>query len=209
MKRILILAILALLALPVLAQQITPNSPCGAEATGMRPDDRVIVTHKASNLYVDPAGFWALCPSVHGGQPEPKRDCLPEGGRVWEVNGNRCSTTQSGQGSGVPGSKDRSSIVLLADNGSTRGALALRCEDGRYKEIGATCEPAVTCAPRVKFTFGSNAACTATLRASTTPTQGTTFALPIDPSDTHTGSVVLVCNGGEWSFAESPVCVPK
>ena len=72
-----ILAMILALALPAAAQQITPNSVCGEEATGKRPDNNVVVTHKAGNMWVNEQGFWALCPTVHNGPPPAPRDCLP------------------------------------------------------------------------------------------------------------------------------------
>jgi len=201
--------ILLALALPAAAQQITPSSPCGEEATGKRPDNNQVVTHKASNMWVNEQGFWALCPAVHNGPPPAPKDCLPEGGRVWEQEGNYCSTTQSGYGTSVPALKHGQSTVLTADVGPTRGALGLRCVDGRLQETGSSCIRAATCPARTRIQFGSNGACTVTVDARSTPTLGAILALPADPSSTHTGSAILRCEYGGWSFVESPSCVTK
>lgn len=204
-----ILAIILALALPAAAQQITPNSVCGEEATGKRPDNNVVVTHKAGNMWVNEQGFWALCPTVHNGPPPAPRDCLPEGGRTWEQDGSYCSTTQSGYGSGVPALRHGQSTVLTADVGPTRGALGLRCVDGRLQETGSSCNRAVTCPARTRIQYGSNGACTVTVDARQTPTLGAILALPADPSSTHTGSAILRCEFGGWSFVESPSCTTK
>lgn len=199
----LIALLIALLALPALAQDVTPNSPCGAKAVGKRPDNNMIVEHQAGNMYVDPNGYWALCPSVHESAPVPPKDCLPRGGYVWEVDGNVCTTMWSGQGAGVPLLPHKGSKVLIQDNGPYRGSVALLCLDGQLKEIGATCAPAVTCPAHTRIQIAAEL--WVTVDARVTPLAGDVLALSADPSDKFEGSAILRCEFGGWSFVESPV----
>lgn len=206
--RALCLSILAVLAVPVLAQDITPNSPCGELATGRRPDNGVIVAnYKAVGLYVNKDGVWDRCPMPER-MVEGPRDCPGAANDVWEVDGSVCNSLQSNQGPARATLKSGQSTIITADNGRTRGSIAYKCTDGKLTVLGSTCAPAATCPARQSIRYGTDEACTASVDVQgPSPVLGTVYAIPATAKPGYTGSVIIECQFGGWAFVEPPRCV--
>jgi hypothetical protein len=106
-----VLAMAALMAFPALAQEVTPNSACGAPATGYEYRShqgtitKTAVTGTFKKKYVKANGDWSICPrGVKDGEfphvvLRPK-DCAPLWVRPWAGAGGYVCTP--GQGSRLP-----------------------------------------------------------------------------------------------------------
>lgn len=196
------------LAAPAQAQDITPNSPCGELATGRRPDNGIVVgPYKAEGLYVNASGVWDRCP-MPGRVVEGPRGCPGAPNDIWEVDGSTCNSTQSNQGPARPALPDGGSWIANAANGRTRGAIAYRCTDGKLTVLGSTCAPAATCPARQSIRYGTDEACTASVDVQgPSPVLGTVYAIPATAKPGYTGSVIIQCAFGGWTFVEAPRCV--
>lgn len=140
------LAAVALLALfaafaaawPGMAQAREP-SRCGEQATGLRADGTPW-TGAAPRMWVGRDGYWHICqPWVSdGGDPEApapatQASCRP--GIVierWQQDGRECLAPGL-----LPTGKAGQAIVLMDDEGATRGMAAFRCRANPHIDVGA------------------------------------------------------------------------
>lgn len=141
--------ILMLAVGPVMAQAITPNSECGALATGYKADgSREIVTDTVPWAHVGADGVWTPCPVAQPKPPEPRPCPATQGWRTWSVGEYECTTRLAGT------TEARGLDRALASGetgfwrqwlGPMRGQLIERCQDGVRTVSGKTCAPATEC----------------------------------------------------------------
>lgn len=147
--RSIVLALLCMLALPAFAADITPNSPCGALATGYRHDDRkTVVTYQADGQYVNADGVWDNCPPAPPKPPEPKPCPAAPAWKTWAVGGSTCTAQLAGtaEAAGLDRTlahgEEREWRQWL---GAMRGQVTERCTDGVRSVVSVSCAPATHC----------------------------------------------------------------
>lgn len=134
---------LGILLMPLLAmaQAVTPNSACGASATGYKYGTREPITLDAAAaqyLQVGPDGAWRFCRPP----PAPARapaDCTPPQPLTWGEGAQTCT------GTAVSPIKHGATVVARTAAGPADGVLVLQCTDGTLSVRVATCDETAEC----------------------------------------------------------------
>lgn len=128
-----IVCILALGAGALLAQTITPDSPCGERATGRRIDGR-ITTEQAPGWHVDRDGGWTTCQMP----AQADRGCQVPA-QTWQWAGVMCTAP-----AGPPLGHGMLRMVRTRP-GPVEGLAVLQCTDGAVSIRVSTCNATLTC----------------------------------------------------------------
>jgi len=135
-EQLLQLAIVVCLTLgagALLAQTITPDSPCGERATGRRIDGR-ITTEQAPGWHVDRDGGWTTCQMPVAAD----RPCQVPA-QQWSWAGVTCTAP-----AGPPMTHSAMRMVRTRP-GPVEGLAVLQCTDGAVSIRVSTCNAALMC----------------------------------------------------------------